>query len=215
MTFGYLPPGRPRDARWNAPGRRRDSPRQDSLRRNARSMVWLAATFALLLAAMAIVTVLTIGAIGDDTHPAVHRARGIVDVVKPSQRSPLFRLSRPGAEPLQFKCLPQVIAIPRCPMPSQDWIAREMTVEWIDVPTLPRLVAARATRMAVADEPLFAASPRDVQQGEIANLRSGLPALGGILGAMMLASAAAAAVLFARLRLLTRRIEQAHRRAGA
>ena len=215
MTASYLPPGRPGDARWKAPGRRADSPEQDSLRNNARSMVWLTLTFAVLLAAMAIITFLTIGAIRADTHPAVHRARGLVDVVKPSRRSPLFRLSRPGAEPLQFKCLSEVIASPRCPAASPDWTPREMAVEWIDVPTLPRLVGARATRMAVADDPLFAASPRDVLDGEIANLRSGIPDLGRILGGMMLVSAAVAAFLFGRLSFVTRRIEAAHRRAGA
>jgi hypothetical protein len=214
MTASHLPPGRPGDARWKAPGRRADSPEQDSLRTNARSMVWLAVTFAALLVAMAI-TFLTIGAIREDTHPAVHRARGLVDVVKPSRRSPLFRLSRPGAEPLQFKCLNEVIASPRCPVASRDWTPREMTVEWIDVPTLPRLVGARVTRMAVADDPLFAASPRAVLDGEIANLRSGLPGLGRILGGMMIVSAAVAAYLFGRLSFVTRQIEEANRQAGA
>jgi len=169
-----------------------------------------------LLAAMVFYDRLTIQAIRETAHPNVHRARGVVDVFKPSRHSSLFRLSQPGAEPLLFKCLRQVVATPRCPTPSQDWTPREMTVEWIAIPSLlPALNAARATRMAMGDDPLFDASPRAVQEAEIANLTSSIPEICRVFGGLMLVGAVIAALLFGRLWFLTRQIEAAHRRARA
>lgn len=216
MTGSYLPPGRPGDARWNAPGRRAESPEQDRLRHQARLAGWFVVTSAVMLVALVGFDLLEIRGIRDTAHPTVHRARGMVDVVKASRFTMEYRLDQRGAEPMQFKCRPQVVGAPRCPEASQEWFARPMMVEWIDMPILlPGLTAARATHMDAGDDPLFEASPRAVQDAEVATLEAAIPEAFRVFGMLMLGGAAVAAFHRARLWRLTGQIEAAHRRAHA
>jgi len=214
MTGSYLPPGRPGDARWNAPWRRAESPEQFRLRHQAQLAGWFVVTSALLLLTYVGFDLLEIRGIRDTPHPTVHRARGMVDVVQASKFTMEYRLNLRGAEPMQFKCLPRVVAKPRCPAASPDWFARPMTVEWINMPVLlPGLSAARATHMDAGDDPLFEASPRAVQEAEVASLEQSIPEAFRVFGIVMLGGAAVAAFHWIRLRRLTGRIEAAHRRA--
>jgi hypothetical protein len=216
MTDAYLPPGRPGDARWNAPGRRVESPEQERLRHQAHLAGWFVVASAVMLATFVGFDLLEIRGIRDTPHPTVHRARGMVDVVQVSRFTMEYRLDPPGAEPMQFKCRPRVAATPRCPVGSQDWFARPMTIEWIDMPVLlPGLTAARATHMDAGDDPLFEASPRAVQDAEVATLEESIPEAFRVFGFVMLGGAALAAFHWVRLRRLTARIEAAHRRAHA
>jgi len=214
MTDAYLPPGRPGDARWNAPGRGpQDSPKQARLRRHARRATWWVMAFGVLLAVFASADLLEIRAIHDSPHPTVRTARGVVDVYKASHRRPVFRLTRPGAEPLLFECLRRVAG---CPAASQDWAARELTVEWITLPTLmPEYANARPTRLVAGDDVLFAASPRTIQEAEVADIHDTLRGSGRLFGGFILAWMLVAAVLWTWLGLVTRQIEAAHRRAEA
>lgn len=214
MTGSSLPPGRPGDARWNAPGRRTESPEQDRLRRQARLAGWFVVASACLLLTFVGFDLLEIRGIRDTPHPTVHRARGMVDVVRASRFTMEYRLNRPDAEPMQFKCWPRVVATPRCPEASPEWFARPMTVEWINMPVLlPGLTAARVTHMDAGDDPLFEATPRAVQDAEVANLEASIPEAFKVLGIVMLGGVAVAAFHGARLWRLTGRIEAAHRRA--
>jgi hypothetical protein len=152
--------------------------------------------------------------IQDTPHPEVHRARGIVDAIKPSRRAPVFRLSRPGEPPLLFTCSRSVLAMPHCPAPSADWRARDMSVEWISLPTLlPAATSARATRMAADDSVVFVATPGAVQEAEVADLRAGIQGAWKVLGGLVLACLAVAALLRMALWFVTRRIAAAHRQA--
>lgn len=214
MIAKYLPPGRPGESPAAALHRRTDSPAQASLRRNARAAWLFALPFALVLAGIFLHDTLTIHGIQATARPEVHRARGIVDVIRPSRRRPVFRLARPGEPPLLFTCSPSVPSTPRCPTASQDWRARELSVEWITMPALLRVETPdRATRMAAGDELLFAAPPRAVQEAEAADLTAGIQGAARVFGGLMLACFALAAHLRARLWFLTRKIEAAHRRA--
>ena len=214
MTVKYLPPGRPGESSSAARHRTTDSPAQARLRSSARAASLCALPFVLVLAAIVIHDTLTIHGIQDTPQPEVHRGHGVVDVIKPSRRRPVFRLSRPGEPPLLFTCSPGVSATPRCPTASLDWRARELSVEWITMPVLRRVeTPERATRMAAGDDVLFAAPPRAVQEAEVAALTVGIQGAWRILGGLALACLAVAALLRARLWFLTRRIKAAHLRA--
>jgi len=214
MTVRYLPPGHPGESSAAALHRTTDSPAQARLRRNASAACLAALPFALVLAGTVIHDVLMIHGIEGTPHPEVHRARGVVDAIKPSRRAPVFRLSRAGEPPLQFTCSPSVAVLPRCPAPSPDWRARDMSVEWITLPTLwPAATAARITRMATDDGVVFVATPRAVQQAEVADLRAGIRGAWKVLGGLVLACLAVAALLRMALWRVTQRIAAAHRRA--
>jgi hypothetical protein len=107
-----------------------------------------------------------------------------------------------------------VLASPRCPTASLDWQAREMTVEWITMPTVMRGVTSeRATRMAAGDDVVFVAAPGAVQQAEVADLTVSIQGAWRILGGLVVACLAVAGLLRTRLWFLTRQIEAAHLRA--
>lgn len=101
--------------------------------------------------------------------PVVHQARGVIDSSRADRgRSLVFRLSRPGAEPISLTCTRRAaIAHAPCPSESSDWAARAVTVDWIDLPLDGTgEIARRVTRIADAREVLFEASVADLQEAE-------------------------------------------------
>lgn len=213
MTIQYLPPGRPGESPSARRHRLTDTPEQARLRLSAGRMGGYVAGFAFLLALFSIHDALEAHAIGLTAHPTVHTTQGLVDVFTPSRRDSVFRVSRPNAGALLFKCVAGVRAKTPCPTPSNDWQPRVLTVQWITMPSLLSTVTdERVTKLAAGDEVLFDAQPSAVQQAELADLR--IAGRGGwrVLGGLMLAFAVAGVIQRLRLSRLTRQIGAAPQR---
>ena len=148
--------------------------------------------------------------------PVARQTGGVIDVSHAGRgRKLVMRLTGTVGESVMLGCPTRTHANrAACPSDADDWNARTLTVDWIDVPTgLAGEVVHRATRIADANDVIFAASVADVQAAEISAAVFRIELVGAIFVPLILLFAVIARLIRRRARASAERVEAARRRS--